>query len=310
MRYICTVLAVTLLFISLAGSAAFAGRDRDKPDSKALCYMIWPWPFNDPCACKGTDTDGDGVPDKMDKCPDTPEGIKVDSDGCPLDSDGDGVWDVFDKCPGTPKGAIVDKNGCPHDSDGDGVYDGIDECPDTPKGAEVDRKGCPIDSDGDGVYDGLDKCPGTNRRTKVDETGCPVKVSDAVYEFINTGLFSTTDIAFDVGKADLKPESEELLEKIGKVLSEWTEAEVEIGGHTDSSGSESFNKTLSEDRAKAVREYLLKNFPKLNPKFLKSAGYGESQPTASNDTEEGKKENRRVEFRILNQDELKRPIRK
>ena len=104
-------------------------------------------------------------------------------------------------------------------------------------------------------------------------------------------------------------EKEELLEKIGKVLSEWTEAEVEIGGHTDSSGSESFNKTLSEDRAKAVREYLLKNFTKLNPKFLKSAGYGESQPTASNDTEEGKKENRRVEFKILNQDELKRPIR-
>jgi outer membrane protein OmpA-like peptidoglycan-associated protein len=78
----------------------------------------------------------------------------------------------------------------------------------------------------------------------VDEKGCPVKVSDAVYEFINTGLFSTT----------------------------------EIGGHTDSSGSESFNQKLSEDRAKSEREYLLENFPKLDPSFLRSAGYGESQP--------------------------------
>ena len=306
MKYISAVLLVALLFISLAGSAAFAEQDRS--DSKALCYFIWPWPFTDPCS-SCVDSDGDGVCDHMDVCLETPEGVKVDSHGCPVDSDGDGVWDSFDKCPGTPKGAKVNKKGCPVDSDGDGVYDGIDECPDTPKGAEVDRKGCPLDSDGDGVYDGLDKCPGTNARTKVDSHGCPVKVSDAVYEFINTGLFSTTEIEFDIGKSDLKPESEELLDKIGTVLSEWTEAEIEIGGYTDSSGPESLNQKLSEERAKAVREYLLKNFPKLDPTFLHSAGYGESRPAASNDTEEGKRENRRVEFKILNQDELKRPLR-
>lgn len=307
MRYISTVLLVTLIFISLAGSAAFAGKDR--PDSKALCYMIWPWPFTDPCS-SCVDSDGDGVCDHMDVCLDTPTGVKVDSQGCPVDSDGDGVWDSYDKCPRTPKGAEVDKKGCPYDSDSDGVYDGIDKCPDTPKGAEVDKEGCPRDSDGDGVYDGLDKCPGTNARTKVDSQGCPVEVTDAVYEFINTGLFSTSDIEFDVNKADLKPESKELLDRIGTVLSDWTEAEIEIGGHTDSSGSESFNRKLSEDRAKSVREYLLKNFPKLDPTFLHSEGYGESRPIASNDTEEGKRENRRVDFKILNQDELKRPVRK
>lgn len=81
MRYVCTVLVVALLFVSLAGSAAFAGRDRDKPDSKALCYMIWPWPFNDPCgSCN--DEDGDGVCDHKDICLETPPGVKVDSDGC------------------------------------------------------------------------------------------------------------------------------------------------------------------------------------------------------------------------------------
>lgn len=309
MKFVSTMLLVAFVFISLAGSAAFAGKDTDRPDSKALCWMFWPWPFTDPCS-SCTDSDGDGVCDHEDVCQETPAGVKVDSYGCPVDSDGDGVWDTYDKCLGTPKGATVDKKGCPRDSDGDGVYDGIDQCPDTPKGAEVDKKGCPLDSDGDGVYDGLDKCPGTNARTKVDSHGCPVEVSEAAYEFFNTGLFSTSDIVFDINKADLKPESKGLLDRIGDVLSEWPEAEIEIGGHTDSSGSESLNQKLSEERAKSVREYLLKNFPKLNPAYLKSAGYGEKDPIASNDTEEGKKENRRVTFKILNKEELKRPIRK
>ncbi|MFI5372327.1 MAG: thrombospondin type 3 repeat-containing protein, partial [Candidatus Eisenbacteria bacterium] len=101
------------------------------------------------------DTDGDGVPDKKDKCPDTPKGAKVDADGCPLDSDGDKVFDGLDQCPNTPKGATVDPKGCPSDADGDGVFDGIDQCANTPKGATVDAKGCPSDADGDGVFDGI-----------------------------------------------------------------------------------------------------------------------------------------------------------
>ncbi len=307
MRFISAILAIAFLFVSVAGSAAFAGSDEKKADSRALCFIGKPWPFLKTCACK--DSDGDGVADKVDKCPDTPAGVKVGRCGCPLDTDGDGVWDSFDVCPGTPEGATVDERGCPRDTDGDGVFDGIDICPDTPAGAEVDAEGCPLDSDGDGVYDGLDKCPGTDERTKVDENGCPVKVNAAVYEFINTGLFSTTEIEFDVGKAELKPGSKKLLDRIGEVLSEWPEAEIEIGGHTDSSGSEEFNLKLSRERAKAVREYLLENFPKLNPRNLKSAGYGEGSPVASNDTEEGRRANRRVEFRILNRDELKSPVR-
>jgi OOP family OmpA-OmpF porin len=308
MRFVSTLLLVTVVFISLAGSAALAGKDKDRPDSKALCFMIWPWPFTDPCGgCN--DQDGDGVCDQEDVCLETPEGVKVDSHGCPLDADGDGVFDGIDECPDTPKGAKVDKKGCPLDSDGDGVYNGLDKCPDTPKGAKVDSKGCPLDSDGDGVYDGLDKCPGTPKQTKVDEKGCPVKVSDAAYEFINTGLFSTTDIVFDLSKDELKPESKAILDEVGEVLSEWPKAKVEIGGHTDSSGSESFNQKLSEQRAASVRKYLLENFPNLVPANLRSAGYGESSPAAPNDTEKGRKANRRVEFKILNLDELKRPVR-
>jgi len=91
---------------------------------------------------KPLDSDGDGVPDNMDKCPGTPQGVKVDADGCPLDSDGDGVPDYLDKCPGTPQGVKVDGNGCPLDTDGDGVYDYMDKCPRTPRGAVVDDRGC------------------------------------------------------------------------------------------------------------------------------------------------------------------------
>ena len=118
------------------------------------------------------DTDGDGVYDRKDKCPNTPAGVKVDKDGCPLDTDGDGVADYLDKCPDTPAGVKVDKDGCPLDTDGDGVADYLDKCPDTPAGVKVDKDGCPIDTDGDGVADYLDKCPGTPAGSEVDEYGC------------------------------------------------------------------------------------------------------------------------------------------
>jgi len=120
------------------------------------------------------DSDGDGVPDKIDKCPNTPAYATVDANGCPFDTDGDGVPDYHDKCPNTPKDVKVDSVGCPIDSDGDHVPDYLDKCPNTPKGAKVDAVGCPVDSDGDGVPDYLDKCPFTPKGTKVDAQGCPI----------------------------------------------------------------------------------------------------------------------------------------
>ncbi|RZK34063.1 MAG: hypothetical protein EOO57_11915, partial [Hymenobacter sp.] len=105
---------------------------------------------------KPKDADGDGVPDRKDKCPDTPQGVKVDENGCPIDTDGDVVADYQDKCPETPGLAAL--QGCP-DADGDGVADYLDKCPGTPAGVKVDAKGCPLDRDGDGVPDYQDRCP-------------------------------------------------------------------------------------------------------------------------------------------------------
>jgi len=120
-----------------------------------------------------TDSDGDGVYDRYDRCGTTPVGAIVDGRGCPSDSDQDSVFDGIDRCPQSPAGAKVDAVGCPQDVDRDGVLDGIDRCPDTPPGATVDRNGCPADSDKDGVLDGLDRCANTLAGATVDRLGCP-----------------------------------------------------------------------------------------------------------------------------------------
>ena len=228
------------------------------------------------------DSDGDGVTDDLDKCPDTPRGVVVDADGCPVDSDGDGVPDYLDKCPDTPKGVAVDANGCPPvaDSDGDGVPDDRDKCPDTPKGVVVDADGCPVDSDGDGVPDYLDKCPGTPRGVVVDEKGCPVSF--------------TMQIEFDFDKADVRPMYHNQLKEAADFINKYPANQILVAGHTDSKGTDAYNKALSQRRAENVRKYLVNKFG-ISANKLVARGYGESQPIASNDTDAGRQQNRRVE---------------
>ena len=256
------------------------------------------------------DSDGDGVPDKRDKCPDTPHGCKVDANGCPIDSDGDGVCDGIDQCPNTPAGAKVDAKGCPTDSDGDGVYDGIDQCPDSPKGCVVDAKGCPVDSDGDGVCDGIDQCPNTPAGAKVDAKGCPIPVSEKETELLDTGTIRLNNVQFETAKWDIKPESYPVLDEVGTILVKWPQLRIEIGGHTDWRGSELYNQQLSEKRARAVLEYLTAKFSALNPSQYSARGYGEIKPIASNKTASGMAQNRRVEFRVLNREVLRKEIEK
>ncbi len=312
MRRILLLLLLCALAVTSVSSAEAKGRCvkkwKDRPELNITpCNVLAPWWFK--CrVCE--DLDMDGVNDCDDKCLGTPMNAAVDEFGCPIDSDKDGVFDGIDQCPETPKGAKVDKKGCPSDSDGDGVLDGLDKCPGTPDGAKVDKKGCPSDSDGDGVFDGIDECPDTPADLAVDDAGCPVPISEFETEFINTGMISTSKINFESNKDELKPGSKEVIDEIGAVLVHWPDALVEIGGHTDSMGQEGYNLTLSEKRAAAVRAQLVASYPELDTANLTVKGYGETKPVATNDTKEGRAENRRVEFTVLNTEELKKEIEK
>ena len=298
--------------IGVALQFNFGGRPKDTdgdgvPDRKDKCPDTRPGCTVDAAGCQH-DQDGDGVCDGLDKCPGTPSGATVDAAGCPKDSDGDGVLDGVDKCLDTPRGATVDATGCPKDSDGDGVLDGLDKCPDTPKGATVDATGCPRDSDGDGVLDGLDTCPDTPAGAKVDKDGCPIEIMEKETELLDTGMIRLENVNFESAKSDILPESFPVLDVVGQVLSKWPELRLEIGGHTDARGSARLNQKLSEARAQAVLDYLLKKFPALKAEQFTVKGYGKTRPIAPNNTDLGRAKNRRVEFVVINKDVLKKEI--
>jgi len=243
------------------------------------------------------DKDGDGVPDAVDECKNTPTGDKVDAKGCTVkDADGDGVLDDVDQCKDTPAGDKVDEKGCslPKDADGDGVLDDVDQCKDTPAGDKVDAKGCslPKDADGDGVTDDKDRCPHTPAGVKVDEEGCQVLFEQAKKSLILEG------VNFATGKAELTPESQAILDGVAESLVANEEIKVQVGGHTDNTGSAAVNKRLSAARANAVREYLISKG--VAASRLTAAGFGPSKPIASNKTAAGRAQNRRVELTRLN----------
>ena len=144
------------------------------------------------------------------------------------------------------------------------------------------KKGGPRDSDGDGVTDDRDKCPNTPRGELVDADGCTLKL--------------TLHINFDFDKADIKPEFKGDLEKAAEFIKKNAEVPyILIAGHTDSTGRPEYNQKLSEKRAQNVRQYLIDNYG-INPDRLGAKGYGETRPIASNATEEGRYQNRRVEI--------------
>lgn len=241
------------------------------------------------------DTDRDGVIDSLDTCPGTPDGIKVDARGCPLDSDRDGVYDYQDACPGTPVGVMVDAKGCPLDSDKDGVYDYLDNCPGTPVGVKVDAKGCPLDSDGDGVPDYLDKCPTTPRGDKVDQEGCtPRIVEAAAQKAVAVPTRVALKVQFDTGKSVIKQQYHQELKAVGDALNADKNLKGTIEGYTDSVGNDRLNQQLSQRRANAVRDYIIKTF-KVDAGRLTAKGYGEASPVADNATAAGRALNRRIE---------------
>lgn len=213
----------------------------------------------------------------------------------PADSDNDGVIDDLDKCPGTPAGVKVAASGCPLDADMDGVPDYLDKCPGTPVAARVDAKGCPLDSDMDGVPDYLDKCPTTPRGDKVDRDGCTPKVVESTAQkAVAAGTRLALKVQFDTGKSVIKKQYYGELKTVGDALNEQKELKGIIEGYTDNVGNDKLNQQLSQRRANAVRDYIVKNF-KVDGKRLSAKGYGEAKPIADNATAEGRAQNRRIE---------------
>ncbi|SDX89911.1 OmpA family protein [Hymenobacter psychrophilus] len=264
---------------------------------------------------KAKDTDGDGVSDRKDKCPDTPAGVAVDENGCPLDGDKDGVPDYQDQCPteagtaammGCPdrdNDGVADKDdecpdqaglpalrGCP-DADGDGVADKNDKCPDTPAGTQVDATGCPMvmDADGDGVADNLDKCPNTPAGTRVDANGCPMEVNPALRKL-------EQPIRFETNSTVIKRTSYGTLDKMVQALKDNPEYSIRVIGHADSRGTDEYNQGLSERRAGSVKRYFTGKA--LDPARIVTEGKGESAPAAPNTSAANMAKNRRVEFKF------------
>jgi len=223
------------------------------------------------------DSDGDGIIDASDKCPNVPGTAKY--DGCPIpDSDKDGINDEEDRCPTVP--GVARYQGCPiPDTDKDGINDEEDKCPNQ---AGVARyQGCPVpDTDGDGVNDEEDKCP--IEKGLPENFGCPEP---------------TRKVQFILGSAKLTKLGMADLDKGAEVLISHPAINISIEGHTDNSGTAAGNQKLSERRAAAVKAYLVTKG--ISADRMITAGYGQSRPIADNKTAEGRAANRRVEFKII-----------
>jgi outer membrane protein OmpA-like peptidoglycan-associated protein len=283
-----------------------------------------------PASSKGCpDSDGDGVLDKMDACPNVAGPVN----GCP-DADGDGIADKDDACPnlaGTINGCpdadgdgVADKedacpnnagpvNGCP-DGDGDGVADKDDACPTvaarTPNGCPADPdsdgdgvpdsrdacpnnagpiNGCP-DGDGDGIADKDDKCPTLGGNVTAD--GCPV-IPERVTELFTRAL---QGIQFETGSNRIRSASRGIMNEVANLMKNNPTYLLTIAGHTDSIGSSRTNQRLSQRRADAVKTYLVGRGVATDR--LTAVGYGEEQPVADNKYSAGRKQNRRVELSV------------
>ncbi|MFZ5476751.1 MAG: OmpA family protein [Myxococcota bacterium] len=253
------------------------------------------------------DRDGDGIVNKYDQCVDDPEDLDnwQDDDGCPEpDNDRDGVPDVEDECVDDPEDhdGWKDEDGCPEgDNDGDGIRDKKDRCPDDPEDEDgfEDTDGCPEkDNDGDGIADKKDRCPNdpeTFNRFD-DKDGCPDDIPIEVKKF--TGVIR--GITFETNKAVIRLSSESTLYDALKVFEDFPDVRIEVQGHTDDVGNDEFNLDLSQRRAEAVADWFYAHGVAYGR--LRAVGYGETLPIAENSSDSGRAENRRVEFKLIDEE--------
>jgi len=276
------------------------------------------------------DTDGDGVRDKDDLCPQTPG--KVELAGCP-DKDNDGIADKddacpdvagkaeFKGCPDTDGDGIPDKedacpdaagkkelNGCP-DKDNDGVADKDDKCPDI-AGLKT-LAGCP-DRDGDGIADKDDACPDVKGLAQFK--GCPDTDGDGIPDNLDhcpdvSGVAANFGcpgvniseyfkvVYFDFDKAVLANKFIKDLDEVVTIMNENTDSKLSVEGYADSQGPAAYNMILSDRRAIFVVNYLVKKG--ISKDRLIKSFFGENKAAATNKTREGRARNRRVEIKSI-----------
>lgn len=237
------------------------------------------------------DSDNDKVEDRVDNCPEEPG--KIELAGCP-DKDNDGVRDIDDKCPDVA--GPVEYKGCP-DSDLDGIPDNIDKCPDT-RGLK-EYGGCP-DTDSDGVPDHKDLCP--MEAGLMENNGCPkveeqIEIVELEEEEEKVLREAFDNLEFETGKSIMRQESYASLDELVILMNSKPAYRLYIAGHTDNVGNKKANTKLSEDRAKAVKNYLVSKG--IGADRIKTEGFGDSRPIAPNTTPTGRQKNRRVEFKVI-----------
>lgn len=256
-----------------------------------------------PIVVKPGDSDHDGVVDSDDQCPQDMEDLDgfKDGDGCPdLDNDNDGVPDTVDACPVQPedRDGYNDGDGCPElDNDGDGIADTQDQCPN--ERGTPERNGCPVyDRDSDGINDDKDLCADQPETLNayMDEDGCP-DVKPTRVEVTANQIVIKQRINFATGKTTILADSFAVLDDVAQVMKDYPNITIEIAGHTDNVGDDNANQRLSKARADAVFEYLVRRG--IAASRMQTVGYGETRPIDTNRTDEGRQNNRRVEFNIL-----------
>lgn len=261
-------------------SYVFGTQDTDKDgvsDKKDVCPEVPGLKEFEGCP----DTDGDGIPDNKDSCPE--EAGPAELNGCP-DKDGDGIADKDDACPDAAGSAEM--NGCP-DSDGDGLADNVDKCPQ--EAGEAANNGCPEDDrDGDGVPDKDDACP--DEAGDAVNNGCP-DVPEELASFMKS---ENSTLLFVVDSAVITDESSTKLKLLTELLGNYPSVKVIIEGHASSDGSAQYNQVLSEKRANSVKEALVSMG--VDASRLETVAYGETKPSADNNTAAGRAANRRVKF--------------
>ena len=258
--------------------------------------------FQDEDGCPDSDNDQDGILDPDDACPN--DAGPEETQGCP-DTDGDGIIDSEDKCPNDPEDfdEFEDEDGCPDpDNDQDTILDVDDKCPMDPEDMDgfEDEDGCPDpDNDQDGIPDKVDKCPFQPETINgnEDDDGCPDKGKSKVV-ITKTKIEILDKVFFDYNKATIKTRSFNLLNQVASIIKANPKVtKIRVEGHTDSKGNDEYNMNLSQERANSVLNYLKERGVDTNR--LKSVGYGETKPIASNAKKRGRSQNRRVEFTIL-----------